>query len=185
MSAIFILFHFRKKGELSFDTFLRMDAAAHLLRQYDTRVIRYIAFVGGGGLQPSGAQQMITYWSEYYPDLLTNIKVVVLGTSHSTDGNIKEIENFVQKEGLDEATLITNRYHTTRTRKILQKYDITADVLSAEDILLKVPDREMEIKQYLSSPVYYGSTLKEKVLLRLTGKLVQNLIRIWRKLRYL
>lgn len=185
MDAIFILFHFQKKGEISHDAFLRMDATAHLLRHYDTQAVQYVAFVGGGGLQPSGAQQMLTYWSEHYSDLLTNSKVVVLGTSNSTDGNVKEIENFVQKRGLNESTLVTSRYHVIRTRKIVQRYGVAANILSAEDVLLQVPGREEEIKRYVASPVYYWSALKEKVLLLLTGKSVQNLIRIWRKLRYL
>lgn len=183
MEAIFVLFHFRKKGELSYDTRLRMDAAAHIF-QRSVRSNKKVIFVGGGGLRPSGAQRMSDYWQKMYHWQLADVQTILLETSNSTYSNVEEIKKFIQEKGIQKITLLTNHYHVDRVRQELQRYNLAATVVSAEDILLKKQERERDVQQYMVSYPYHFNMVKEKLILFVMNKKVMNIIRKWREFRY-
>lgn len=117
---IFILFNAGRRGELTDDCRLRIDAGKQLLGQ--------LCYVG------RDTKIMKKYFG--------NIHIEELNNCHDTVGNIREIKQFIEdknngKENLTEATIVSNFYHLRRIELILNKFNLPAKLISAEEILKK------------------------------------------------
>ena len=117
---IFILFNAGRRGELTNDCRLRIDAGRRLHGQ--------LCYVG------RDTKIMKKYFD--------GIHVEELNNCHDTIGNIREIKRFIEdknngKENSMEAIIVSNFYHLRRIELILNKFNLPAKLISAEEILKK------------------------------------------------
>ncbi len=157
---IFILYHASKNHTLTYDCILRMEAAALYATKNQNA---HIFFVGGGGKNPSGAQQMRIYWNQHFSSINTATKVC--DNSNTSISNIEEIQkNVTMYPG--HHIIMTNAYHVPRIQKMMKKYHIPHSiVIAVEDILLN--NKKREIVRYKKSYRYKMKQCKEFILSQL------------------
>jgi hypothetical protein len=93
MKIICILFHVvKKKNEITEDSRLRLLAGAELAKENEEALV---LFVGGGGLEISGAELLKEFWVKNFPELEN--EYFVLNSSNNTFDNLKEVQSFLAK----------------------------------------------------------------------------------------
>ncbi|PJA88568.1 MAG: hypothetical protein CO139_02565, partial [Candidatus Moranbacteria bacterium CG_4_9_14_3_um_filter_36_9] len=179
MKIICILFHVGKnKNEITKDSKLRLFAGFELAKENRRSVI---LFIGGGGLKVSGAELMEKFWIKNFPEIRSDH--LVLNSSNNTFDNLNEIRSFLKKQNIlfSEIGVVTNSYHVKRLQKIINKLDLKATILIAENILISKNKQCDDVKKYLNSVTYRRKIFLELFLrayLFLDSK--QRVAHIWR-----
>jgi len=183
MKIICILFHVgKKKNEITEDSRLRLLAGAELAKENKESIV---LFVGGGGLEISGAKLLKEFWVKNFLEIKN--EYFVLNFSNNTFDNLKEVQSFLVKKSISfsEVNIISSRYHKKRLQKITSKLSSKAIILAAEEILLARNKQGDEMKKYLNSAEYRKKIFLEGILracLLLDSK--QRIIRVWRWFSY-
>jgi hypothetical protein len=178
---IFVLYNFSgSKENLSRDTVLRIEAVSTYTSKFD---VSNIFFVGGEfGRHISGAKQMMEHYKRNYENSAT---LQVLG-SFDTESNISTILAIVKKlNESDRSIIVTSGYHVDRIKSLISNF--SADVLSAEDILLKYGNDKMktEIKMYCSSFGYRWKIIREYFLILLFKSIIlKKMFKVFRQISY-
>jgi uncharacterized SAM-binding protein YcdF (DUF218 family) len=183
MKIICILFHVgKKKNEIAEDSRLRLLAGAELAKENAEALV---LFVGGGGLEISGAELLKEFWVKNFPEIKN--EYFVLNSSNNTFDNLKEVQSFLAKKNISfsEVNIISSLYHQKRLRKIASRLSSKVIILAAENILIAKDRRSDEVKKYLNLVEYRKKIFLEWILracLLLDSK--QRMIRIWRWFSY-
>jgi hypothetical protein len=174
------VFHQGFKGDqITHDLHLRLLAAGVLAKQNSDCVI---CFLGGGKLKPTaGSQTMCEFWKKQYPRLPNTL--TVLDNANNTAGILKEVARSAKRESSTEIILVSNTYHKKRISLLAAKYLPSAEIISAEKVLLDNKIDVKETKRYLKSLEYKIKEAKEffiRFFLRLDPE--QKMIEKWRTL---
>jgi uncharacterized SAM-binding protein YcdF (DUF218 family) len=96
MKIICILFHVgKKKSEITQDSRWRLLAGAELAKKNEKALV---LFVGGGGLEISGAELLKEFWVKNFPEIKN--EYFVLNSSNNTFDNLKEVQSFLAKKNI-------------------------------------------------------------------------------------
>lgn len=165
---IYVLAHGEPYLPLSMDSKIRILAAMVLVMNNKEAKIFFV----GGGL-PIGGEQIAKQMSDYFDkinrsneDKLTN-NTYILDKSNNTVANIKEISESLDLKSAKQKNIviISNKYHTSRIRKILKCLGLEMNVLAAEDLLQNVSNLHKDIiEKYKASLSYKGKALRDKLL---------------------
>jgi uncharacterized SAM-binding protein YcdF (DUF218 family) len=183
MKVICILFHVgKKKNRLSEDSKLRLLAGSELAKENEEALV---LFVGGYGLEISGAEMMKNYWKENFSEIRN--EYFIMNYSNNTFDNIEEIRKFIIKKnipypGID---IISSMYHAKRLKEISNRLGIKAVIISAEELLISKNKKIEELTRYMDSAGYKKKIFLEKMLhfySILDPR--QRLVNLWRRISY-
>lgn len=162
MNVLFILFHVEREKEISKDCRLRMEAGARYMEKLRSPAL--VFFVGGGGMDISGAKRMKAYWERRYAT--PGVSLRVCEQSSTSVSNIKEIERVSAKVDAGKFSIITSSYHVRRIQELLSLQNLLQiDVLAAEDILSECSQGDREnMQKYMKSFAYKMKILRESLL---------------------
>lgn len=183
MKIIGILFQVgRNKNDVSRDLKLRLLAGVELAKENEEALV---FFIGGGGLEISGAEMMKNFWIKKFPKIKNDC--FLLNCSNNTFDNLNEVQRFIKERNIlpSEIGIISNSYHIKRLQEISGKLNFGVVILSAESILISKDIQNEEVKKYLTSITYKRKLFLEWILrLYLSIDSRQRIIRIWRWFSY-
>jgi len=152
------------KLKLSLDGKMRTTAAGEL---YEEGLVQRIIISGGktsGEGLPSEAEIMSNYLARHFS--IPEGIITREDESIDTMENIKRVKKILEKEKLKgQLVALSNQYHIKRIKKILTTSGLYADMVSAEDVLLKRSEHYRTfLKKYVGSCETKIKKIKEAIL---------------------
>jgi len=134
-TLICVLFHNGQGNPISDECRERLLAARKILASEDVTSVT-LAFVGGGGLHPSGAERLARFQADM-PNFSPQTRVVVLGNSSTTVSNIEEISEYSRTVQEKSVVLVTHSYHAKRIGKILRSKRLPWEIVTVESQIVR------------------------------------------------